>query len=91
MRYSGSYDMTGFFLYEGQYVPAGKAYLPLAKTGPSSAPRKIRFVINNEQATTDIEEVMGYGLPVTEKYIENGQLFIRRGEAVYTIEGVRVK
>lgn len=91
MRYSGSYDMTGFFLYEGQYVPAGKAYLPLAKTGPSSAPRKVRFVINNEQTTTDIEEVMGYGLPVTEKYIENGQLFIRRGEAVYTIEGVRVK
>ena len=91
MRYSGSYDMTGFFLYEGQYIPAGKAYLPLAKTGPSSAPRKIRFVINNEQTATDIEEVMGYGLPVTEKYIENGQLFIRRGEAVYTIEGVRVK
>ena len=25
------------------------------------------------------------------KFIENGQLYIRRGEAVYTIQGVRVK
>ncbi len=90
MRYSGSYDMTGFFLYEGQYVPAGKAYLPLAKTGPSSAPRKVRFVINNEQTTTGIEKTGADAVEAT-KYIENGQLFIRRGEAVYTIEGVRVK
>lgn len=90
MRYSGSYDMTGFFLYEGQYVPAGKAYLPLAKTGPSSAPRKVRFVINNEQTTTGIEKTGADAVEAT-KYIENGQLFIHRGEAVYTIEGVRVK
>ena len=82
--------MTGFFLYEGQYVPAGKAYLPLAKTGPSSAPRKVRFVINNEQTTTGIEKTGADAVEAT-KYIENGQLFIRRGEAVYTIEGVRVK
>ena len=91
MRYSGSFDMTGFFLYEGQYVPAGKAYLPLPKPSqPSSAPRKVRFVIKNEQTTTGIENTGAEAVEAT-KFIENGQLYIRRGEAVYTIQGVRVK
>lgn len=91
MRYSGSYDFTGFFLYEGQYVPAGKAYLALPKLSqPSSAPRKVRFVIKNEQTVTDIE-LTGADTVEATKFIENGQLFIRRGEAVYNLQGVRVK
>jgi hypothetical protein len=91
MRYSESFSMTGFFLYEGQYVPAGKAYLALPKPSqPSSAPRKVRFVIKNEQTATGVENTNADYVE-TVKYLENGQLFIRRGEAVYTIEGVRVK
>ena len=91
MRYSGSYDFTGFFLYEGQYVPAGKAYLALPKLSqPSSAPRKVRFVIKNEQTVTDIE-LTGADTVEATKFIENGQMFIRRGEAVYNLQGVRVK
>jgi len=91
MRYSGSYDFTGFFLYEGQYVPAGKAYLPLDKvSGPNNAPRKVRFVIKNEQTTTGVENADSATVEAV-KFIENGQLFIRRGEAVYNLQGVRVK
>ena len=91
MRYSGSYDFTGFFLYEGQYVPAGKAYLALPKLSqPSSAPRHVRFVIKNEQTVTDIE-LTGADTVEATKFIENGQMFIRRGEAVYNLQGVRVK
>jgi len=91
MRYSESFSMTGFFLYEGQYVPAGKAYLPLPKPSqPSSAPRKVRFVINNEQTATGMENTNADAVEAV-KYIENGQLFIRRGEAVYNLQGVRVK
>ncbi len=91
MRYSGSYDFTGFFLYEGQYIPAGKAYLPLDKvSGPNNAPRKVRFVIKNEQTVTDIELTGADTIEAT-KFIENGQMFIRRGEAVYNLQGVRVK
>jgi len=91
MRYSGSYDFTGFFLYEGQYVPANRAYLPLDKvSGPNNAPRKVRFVIKNEQTATGVENVDSDTIEVI-KFIENGQLFIRRGEAVYNLQGVRVK
>jgi hypothetical protein len=91
MRYSGSYDMTGFFLYEGQFVPAGKAYLPLDKiSGPNSAPRHVRFVINDTQNATGVENT-GTKAVEAVKFLENGQIYIRRGEAVYNIQGVRVK
>jgi hypothetical protein len=91
MRYSGSYDFTGFFLYEGQYVPAGKAYLALPKLSqPSSAPRHVRFVINDTQNATGVEN-NGTQAVEAVKFLENGQLFIRRGEAVYNVQGVRVK
>ena len=91
MRYSGSYDFTGFFLYEGQYVPANRAYLPLDKiSGPNNAPRKVRFVIKGEQTTTGVENADSATVEAV-KFIENGQMFIRRGEAVYNLQGVRVK
>jgi len=91
MRYSGLYDFTGFFLYEGQYVPAGRAYLPLPKesNAPAAAQRRVRFVFNQEQVATGMENADTTVEAV--KFIENGQLFIRRGEAVYSIQGVRVK
>lgn len=90
LRYSDIFQITGFYLYSGQYIAAGKAYLPLPKAAPSSAPRRIRFVIKDNQTTTDINHTDVEAVPTT-KFIENGQLYIRRGEAVYTIQGVRVK
>ena len=92
MRYSASYDFTGFFLYEGQYVPANRAYLPLPKesNGPAAAARRVRFVINEEHVATGVENAKEDSLEAV-KFIENGQLFIRRGEAVYNLQGIRVK
>jgi len=91
MRYSEMFSMTGFFLYDGQYVPAGKAYLALPKpTQPSGAPRRVRFVLNNEQVATGMDAMQTQPVEAT-KFIENGQLFIRRGDAVYTIQGTRVQ
>ena len=91
LRRSDLYEMSGFFLYSGQYIPAGKAYLALSKPSqPSSAPRKVRFVINEDKMTTGIENAHTDSLNAV-KFIENGQLFIRRGEAVYNLQGVRVK
>lgn len=88
LRRSELFSTTAFFLYTGQYIPAGKAYLPIPKAGSSSAPdRKIRFVF--DQATS-VENTNAESVEAT-KFIENGQLFIRRGDAVYTIQGVRVK
>ena len=90
LRYSELYSLTGFFIYSGQYIAAGKAYLPLPKAAPSSAPRRIRFVFREEQGTTGFDPTNAEAVPTT-KFIENGQLYIRRGNAVYTIQGVRVK
>ena len=90
LRYSDIFQITGFYLYSGQYIAAGKAYLPLPKAAPSSAPRRIRFVFREEQGTTGFDPTNAEAVPTT-KFIENGQLYIRRGNAVYTIQGVRVK
>lgn len=90
LRYSELFSMTGFFLYSGQYIPAGKAYLPLPKEGPTPAPnRRLRFVIGHS-TPTGVENVQRDNVQCT-KVIENGQLLIRRGDAVYTIQGARVK
>ena len=93
LRYSEAYSMTGFFLYTGQYVPAGKAYLALPKATPgagSTTDRRLRFVINDSQVTTAITGAETENTKIT-KFVENGQLFIRRGDTVYTIQGMRVK
>ena len=79
--------MSGFFLYSGQYIPAGKAYLPIPKEGASPAPsRRISFVYDTATAIDNNAEAI-----VVTKFIENGQLFIRRGDTIYTIQGVPVK
>lgn len=93
LRYSELYSLTGFFLYTGQYVPAGKAYLALPKATPgagSTTDRRLRFVINDSQVTTAITGAEAENAKIT-KFVENGQLFIRRGDTIYTIQGTRVK
>ena len=93
LRYSEAYSLTGFFLYTGQYVPAGKAYLALPKATPgagSTTDRRLRFVINDSQVTTAITGAEAENTKIT-KFVENGQLFIRRGDTIYTIQGTRVK
>lgn len=90
LRYSEAYAMSGFFLYSGQYIPAGKAYLKLSKaSNQSGAPRRVRFVMEETDTATGMENAMD--AVQAGKYLENGQLFIRRGDAVYTIQGARVK
>lgn len=88
MRRSESYNTTGFFLYTGQYIPAGKAYLKLSKNPAAGAPasRRVRFVYDTATAIDNNAEAT-----VVTKFIENGQLFIRRGDAIYTTQGVRVE
>lgn len=90
LRYSEIFQITGFYLYSGQYIAAGKAYLPLPKEAPSSAPRRLRFVVNSSQSTTEIGNVDEDTVSAS-KFMENGQIYIQRGDAVYTIQGVRVK
>ena len=91
MRYSDAYDMTGFFLYSGQYVPAYRVYLPLPKvSGANNAARRIRFVINEEQVATGMENTQADSVQST-KLIENGQVIIIRDGIRYNVMGMRIQ
>ena len=91
MRYSDAYDMTGFFLYNGQYVPAYRAYLPLPKeSGANNAARRVRFVINEEQVATGMENTQADSVQST-KLIENGQVIIIRDGIRYNVMGMRIQ
>ena len=41
--------------------------------------------------TEGFETVIGEKLPRGEKFLQDGQLFIRRGDKVYTITGIEVR
>lgn len=87
LRRSDLFETSGFFIYSGQYIPAGKAYLPIPKDGAAPSPsRRVRFVFDT---TTSVENTAD-AVRAT-KFIEDGQLFIRRGDVVYTIQGTPVK
>ena len=79
---------TALYHYVGTAaIPAGKAYLPIAVSGSNPAPARVRMVINGAQG---IEKVQGDNVPCT-KFVENGQVFIRRGNEVYNLQGQIVK
>lgn len=60
-----------------------KAYLQLPAAAPAPA---IRMVINQTQAIENVETAA----PV-EKFMENGQVLIKRGDAIYNLQGQMVK
>lgn len=76
----------GFYLYEGTKLAANKAYVTLSG---SSAPKRLRFVFAGEQEATGVENVQVEAK--AEKFIENGQIFIRRGNEVFNLQGQVVK
>jgi hypothetical protein len=79
------YCLKGDALYQytGSEMPANKAYIQI---GGSSAPQRFRMVINGAQGIEDVEATVK-----AEKFVENGQIFIRRGEHVYDLQGQIVK
>ena len=74
------------YLYTGETMKANKAYLPISKVG-LDAPRRIQMVIAETQ---DIENVEFEAVKAV-KFIENGQVLIKRGEKVYNVQGQIVK
>ena len=66
-------------------LAANKAYLQLPG-GANNAPKRISFRYN---ATTGVQNVKAE--LKAEKFIENGQVLIRRGEAVYNLQGQMVR
>ena len=78
---------VGFYEFTGT-IPAHKAYLTVSG-GAAYAPKKLRFVFNNEQQTTGIDNAAE--ALKSEKRIENGQLIIIKNGVRYNAQGQIVK
>ena len=82
---SNIFCLKGDALYEytGATMPANKAYL---QVGGASAPRRISLRFNNEQGVENVKADVK-----AQKFVENGQILIKRGEDVYNLQGQIVK
>ena len=79
---------NAFLEYVGtNALAANKAYIQLPEAGQNNAPARIRMVINGTQ---DVENAEAEAVKA-EKFIENGQVLIRRGNEVYNLQGQIVK
>ena len=83
-----TYVLSGnaLYLYEGDNFPANKAFLKIAQSG-SGAPRRISFRFNGTTALENAELNEAKAV----KFVENGQVFIRRGNEVFNLQGQIVK
>ena len=79
---------NAFLEYVGTNALAlNKAYIQLQAAGPNNAPARISFRFNGTQGVENVEAEA----VKAEKFIENGQVFIRRGNEVYNLQGQIVK
>jgi len=79
------------YLYTGSEFKAGKAFLQLPAN--TSAPQRIRMVFHEteeEQQTEAVSNVEAASVKAV-KFVENGEILIRRGENVYNLQGQIVK
>jgi hypothetical protein len=73
-----------FLKYVGtEPLAANKAYIQLGSG--SGAPQRIRMVVNHATGVENVEAEVK-----AEKFIENGQIFIRRGNEVYNLQGQKI-
>ena len=78
---------VGFYQYTGT-LKAHKAYTIYG--GGSGAPKRMRFIFEDEQQATGVENVQGDKVQST-KIIENGQVIIIRNGVRYNAAGQIVK
>ena len=64
-----------------------RAYFSVAGVGPNYAPKA--RIVQRENTTTDIESVVSEDKTI--KFLENGQILIKRGESVYNLQGQIIK
>ncbi len=86
--HSTDYSVTGvgFYAFSGT-LPAHKAYLIYG--GGAGAPQRMRFIFNNEQTTTGLDNTED--AVKSEKRIENGMLIIIKNGVRYNAQGQVVK
>ena len=80
---------VGFYKINDTMLKAHKAYVKYE--GPqTNAPRRMRFVFNQEQTATGMENVQGDNVQST-KVLENGVLYIIKNGVRYNAQGQIVK
>ena len=89
--HENAYVLSGnmMYKYEGANMKANKAYLDLG-TG-SGAPKRIRMVVTETEETQAVENIAPEAVKAVKFVGNDGKLYIRRGEAVYTVQGQLVK
>lgn len=78
-------ETMAFYKYTGSDIPANKAYIEL----PAGAPAPARIVWN-QHVPTDIENSLD-SVESAEKFIRDGQIYIRKGEHIYNGQGMLVR
>jgi hypothetical protein len=83
-----AYVLSGssLYIYEGENMKPNKAFL-LLEANSGNAPRRISFRFNGTTAFENVE--MNEAKAV--KFMEDGKVFIKRGDAVYNLQGQLVK
>ena len=80
------------WLYTGTTFPANKAFLQLPAASTSNgAPARISLRFAETEETQAVENVAPEAVKAVKFVGEDGKLYIRRGEAVYTVQGQLVK
>ena len=81
---------VGFYkLSSGATIPAHKAYVTIP-SGGAGAPKRLRFVFEQENTATGVENVQGDKVQST-KVLRDGQLIIIRNGVEYNANGMMVK
>ncbi len=75
--------------YTGKQMKVNKAYLQLPAAGPYGAPKRVKLVVAETEETQAVDNVETTIEAV--KFMENGQIYIRRGENIYNVQGQIVK
>ena len=80
---------VGFYRINSDNLKAHKAYVKYSGT-QNNAPRRMRFVFEQENTTTGMENVQGDNVQST-KVLENGVLYIIKNGVRYNAQGQAVK
>ncbi len=80
---------VGFYRINSDNLKAHKAYVKYAGL-QNNAPKRMRFIFNQEQTTTGVESVRSSVIS-SQKLIENGQLIIIKNGVKYNAQGQIVK
>jgi hypothetical protein len=80
---------VGFYRINSENLKAHKAYVKYVGS-PNNAPRRMRFVFEQETVATGMENVQGDNVQST-KVFENGVLYIIKNDVRYNAQGQIVK